>query len=225
MNTKRLVQRIATATRSLYTTFDATIGRPKGVTCARGCAHCCNLLVFWTIPEAVAALSEARARGWNVRVGAPAERLSTQRAALREPVMTQAVWVQRRVPCPFLTDTAECSIYAMRPCPCRAYLVVSEPRHCDTRVEATVGVLDTSAFQWQILRGLTELSAEMGLLSCGFSPTAFALDLAAVLMTKGVDAANEALRAERMASHVSCATRWHHLWNHLPAQVPQWGTG
>lgn len=156
-------------------------------------------------------LTEARARRWDLRDGEPLRRLREQRAALDKTNVTLGAWVMAGLACPFLTEVQDCAVYAARPACCRLYCVATLPEDCDTRTVADVGVLDLGGATARSLITMMHLSAEVGLLSCGFSPMPVALHLASVLMGRGVVAVNEELRADVMDSDLRLGLRWSYL--------------
>jgi Fe-S-cluster containining protein len=97
----------------------------RKVQCKRGCAACCKINVSITREEAVllviAAAQKDVAIDWE-----KVERQSGHRLA----TWKDQTPVDRR--CVFLNNHEECSVYGHRPAACRKYLVVSDPKNCDT---------------------------------------------------------------------------------------------
>lgn len=119
------------------------------ISCAKGCAACCRMLVPVSAPEAfalrdmVAALPEARREAIRGKLAETAARL--ERAGLLAPLREIAetdrpltddllepinrAYYRLKLPCPFLEDEV-CSIYADRPAACRELLVTSPAAWC-----------------------------------------------------------------------------------------------
>lgn len=95
-----------------------------GVTCAKGCAHCCYIEVHVTADEAQLLIMVAKANGieidWeHVKHQAKAERWK------------QLDFKSRK--CVFLDADNTCSVYEYRPSTCRKYLVGSPPDRCNSQ--------------------------------------------------------------------------------------------
>lgn len=86
------------------------------IACGKGCAACCYIPLAVTAVEAIAAA--AAMRGNEVAV-------ARIRAGGAQPNGAER-W-RRRVPCVLLHE-GECTIYAVRPLPCRAYVSLSAAR-------------------------------------------------------------------------------------------------
>lgn len=97
------------------------------ISCRKGCAHCCHLYVTVTEPEAKL-LAENIHRADLGRLKAQAGKTLDQ--FMRLP------YGDRK--CAFLGRRDECTVYEHRPLVCRSHLVVSKPRHCDSRKGGTV---------------------------------------------------------------------------------------
>jgi Fe-S-cluster containining protein len=127
------------------------------ISCARGCAACCRMLVPVSAPEAfalrdmVAALPEARRQTVRRALADTAARL--ERAGLLAPLRQVAetdrpiadetmepinrAYYALKLPCPFLENEA-CSIYDDRPAACRELLVTSPADWCQDMVNKPV---------------------------------------------------------------------------------------
>jgi Fe-S-cluster containining protein len=119
------------------------------ISCTKGCAACCRMLVPVSAPEAfalrerIAALPETRQATLRRRLAESAARL--EEAGLLAPLQQIAetdrpltddrlepinrAYYQLQLPCPFLEEEA-CSIYEDRPAACRELLVTSPAEWC-----------------------------------------------------------------------------------------------
>lgn len=99
----------------------AETGKGLRLWCGPGCGNCCTLSVNATLPEALAIAatldsnSEERLVAKAARVIDHARHCSDARGFL-------AGYREAVGPCPFLDDTANCTIYRQRPLACRALL-------------------------------------------------------------------------------------------------------
>jgi Fe-S-cluster containining protein len=91
----------------------------RRIDCRKGCTACCYIPLAVTVVEAVAAAA---------RASTDAATLARVRAAAEQQLSAAERWRQR-LPCVLLRDR-ECTIYAHRPLPCRAYVSV-DVRRCD----------------------------------------------------------------------------------------------
>jgi Fe-S-cluster containining protein len=127
------------------------------ISCARGCAACCRMLVPVSAPEAfalrdmVAALPAERRQEFQRRVEAALGRLERAGllASLRQvaetdrPITDETMepinraYYALKLPCPFLENEA-CSIYDDRPAACRELLVTSPAEWCQDMVNKPV---------------------------------------------------------------------------------------
>lgn len=127
------------------------------ISCARGCAACCRMLVPVSPPEAfalrdlVAALPEARRQTIQRALEATTGRLEQagllpqlrQIAETDRPLADESLepinraYYSLKLPCPFLEQEA-CSIYEDRPSACRELLVTSPAEWCADMVTKPV---------------------------------------------------------------------------------------
>jgi Fe-S-cluster containining protein len=133
------------------------------ISCQKGCAACCRMLVPVSPLEAIAlrryilSLPEARRRHFLDKIDEAKRRL--EHAGLLgalvdvgdsgdahsdddvEPLNRD--YYALRMPCPFLDDE-QCSIYEHRPAACRELLVTSPPELCDDLAHNAVAPIDVS---------------------------------------------------------------------------------
>ena len=153
-----------------------SVGSGKPVSCRRGCAACCRMLVPLSVPEALAlhewvqALPAEQQDQIVSRIEEAKsllvwhglwQQLSDLCEAEQQPNddMLEAInraYYALRVPCPFLQDEL-CVIYDERPAACRELLVSSPPERCDDLItnpepiSAPIRVSTVLALLWQDL--------------------------------------------------------------------------
>jgi Fe-S-cluster containining protein len=110
-------------------------GNAAKVACKKGCAHCCYTEVGITRDEALLLHHAAQEAGIKI----DAERLRAQ-AAHEDKKWPELDYKQRG--CVFLSADNTCGVYEHRPTACRKYMVVGDPKQCDSREHygAKVGV-------------------------------------------------------------------------------------
>ena len=133
------------------------------ISCQKGCAACCRMLVPVSPLEAIAlrryilSLPEERRRHFLDKVDEAKRRL--EQAGLLGALVDVADsgdtrsdedveplnrdYYALRMPCPFLEDE-QCSIYEHRPAACRELLVTSPPELCDDLAHNAVAPIDVS---------------------------------------------------------------------------------
>ncbi len=157
--------------------------------CAPGCAYCCHLVVFASVPELLALAAHLRA------ALSPAELEERTRAitdaALAVADLDQAARAASKRPCPLLdVPSGQCTAYAARPLACRAY------NSCDAATCARA--FDEALTRWEVPVDLFQLTVgrnvRAGLLAAahaaGLDPGPFELSvgLALALRTKDAEA-------------------------------------
>ena len=127
------------------------------VSCRKGCAHCCHLLVeiFWEEARELAAwvqqLPDADRTQWYTKIKSNADafvELCNNRKHWRlyaEPFsdedmefpdgLCDAYFGKVMRPCAFLGEDGVCQSYASRPSSCRLHLVTSDPELCRADAE------------------------------------------------------------------------------------------
>lgn len=141
-----------------YERFDADLQkdlRNAGISlsripCKKGCAHCCEMAIFVSLPEAALIVERypqvvRSVRGELMRQEALTLELGVTEAILnifdQRPETTAArsafnrrFW-ETKTPCPFLDKTTKaCRVYEARPLACRNHTVVDlDPKNCGIR--------------------------------------------------------------------------------------------
>lgn len=108
--------------------------RGLGVACAKGCNHCCRLVVTCTAPEIL------RVAHWlRQQPGAAATTLiaAVTAAATGREGLTAVELNGQKLPCPMLMSAA-CGVYAVRPLPCRSLFSMSA-QACAEAIDAGTG--------------------------------------------------------------------------------------
>ena len=168
--------------------------------CAAGCAFCCHLSVFASVPELLVLAAHLRATLTDAELAARTEATVAAAAAVRE--LGQKERAAARRPCPLLGGldgaTRQCGVYAARPLACRAY------NSCDAGV--CEKAFDDAATHWDLPTDLFQLTvsrnARKGLISAVFAagldpgPYELAPGLAVALTIP--DAARRWLAGERI---------------------------
>jgi Fe-S-cluster containining protein len=127
------------------------------ISCEKGCAACCRMLVPISVPEAFALTNAIDQLDQNERNRLLAKLDQAQQQLARagilkqlssladssEPLNDEAIeplnraYYALRMPCPFL-DNETCSIYADRPAACRELAVTSPATECQEMTKQTV---------------------------------------------------------------------------------------
>jgi Fe-S-cluster containining protein len=171
--------------------------------CAAGCGFCCHTDVLVTPPELLHIARHLRATRGTDELSALKARLSELAARTRE--MAAADWKRARIPCPFLDGaTSSCTIYDVRPGPCRAYNSVSLPKCLELYdTGADVSVPCNGVQQSSILAVGIGLAAACRLHELEWEGVSLTAGLAQILDQE--DAAERWLAGERLfeASHTT----------------------
>ena len=151
----------------------------EGITCKKGCTHCCEHFVSVPVSHAVVIADYLYAsekamsiflRGygkWRRSIEEDPQATAVF-GDLQEDTASAAVvktssqellsaYHVLAIPCPFL-DGGRCSIYAVRPVCCAAYFSVSPPEHClaDSTTPATIFEVTPSQANLRKLAQLTD---------------------------------------------------------------------
>lgn len=147
-----LMRRLGEEAQALEVTRSLESG--KALSCHKGCAACCRMLVPLSGPEAFALRDWVRSRPADQQ-----EHIARRFSEAKAPLLAHGVWPQLaalcdaplamddealdgvnrsyyalRLPCPFLEEEI-CTIYDERPTACRELLVTSPSQHCDDLTE------------------------------------------------------------------------------------------
>lgn len=161
---------------------------PHVVSCSKGCAACCKLLIIISTEEAIAIASaypqvlrgarekllaqEAKLESLHIAVceeQSPGSALTEETdlrdseslAAWREyNDKLSALWLNEREPCVFLQPDNTCGVYAMRPVACRMHFVVSDPALCGAPAETLVAKLSIKE-EYSLRKRLAELAGDI----------------------------------------------------------------
>ncbi|MFO0706759.1 MAG: YkgJ family cysteine cluster protein [Nitrospira sp.] len=153
-----LMRRLGEEAQALEEQRSRDAGRP--LTCAKGCAACCRMLVPVSAPEAFALRAYMQTLPEAER-----SRLTQRLAATRTTLLARGLWTKLtdmgeateppddaalepinrayfslQLPCPFLENEI-CSIYEQRPAACRELLVTSPAERCQDPVAQQVEAL------------------------------------------------------------------------------------
>lgn len=146
---------------------ETAAGRPP--TCRRGCTACCHHAVPLSVAEAhaITAVIDALPADDKARIEARFDAATAKAAdaGLLGPLTAtldgapfehNRAWFAARIPCPFLGDAGDCTIYAARPLACREFLVSTDPAACSDAPE-TVRPVPLLA---RLARALTAVSRD-----------------------------------------------------------------
>jgi len=150
-----LMRRLGEEAQALEVARSADAG--KIVSCHKGCAACCRMLVPLSAPEAFALREWIRSCPTDQQ-----DRISARFATTKSQLQSHGIWQRLsemceastqlnddaleelnreyyalRMPCPFLEEEV-CTIYDERPAACRELLVTSPPERCDDLINSPV---------------------------------------------------------------------------------------
>lgn len=126
---KQLGRRMLAVYRELDAPLQKYAAEGK-TTCQKGCAHCCHLQVYISLPEAVALAEKVMS---DPKLTADTVRKCYE---MLPKLKTDSVeFFKQALPCVFLNDAKECSVYDVRPMPCRHHYVASPPEDCSPMVD------------------------------------------------------------------------------------------
>jgi Fe-S-cluster containining protein len=133
--------------------------RGEPPSCKRGCDGCCRLPINVYLPEATpVALRILSEPGWRERLTRVAEH-----ARKTVQVEDERDWVPLQIPCPLLdVEKRECSMYEVRPTPCRWYFVSSDKKLCYSTTPVAARVLNTLPVQALWTRIVCDSATEKG---------------------------------------------------------------
>lgn len=176
-------KRVRLTVTSFYDVLDEAaekmVAREGDISCAKGCAACCNMTVQSSIEEALVivqrypdvvhdVLPELVRQEERLDEIVKEEKLVDFISPEGAAVLSRRWWQEAR-PCAFLRDGL-CSIYEARPYACRNYFVKSDPALCG----GPPGTKVTMCTPVDRARGLELLAARLpnGTINLGLLPTA-----------------------------------------------------
>ncbi len=163
--------------------------------CAPGCAYCCHLSVFASVPEILFLAAGLRATLTTEQLVAVTARVVEAAAAFAEASREERASAKR--PCPLLdVATGRCGVYEVRPLVCRAY------NSCDVGVCKTA--FDEALVHWEMPVDLVQLSASRnvrsgllaGVFAAGLDPGPYELACGLAVALTVDDAAERWLAGE-----------------------------
>lgn len=121
-------------------------------TCKTGCNHCCHQLATITVVEGLLIAEKLLEKpDWKALLPVLREKAL---AACFDGV-NKNTYYEKRIACAFLREGL-CSIYEIRPSPCRYHYVVSDPSRCDPEHgEGTTAIIDMLPLE-EMVWGLSE---------------------------------------------------------------------
>jgi len=165
-----------------------------GVTCKKGCTHCCMLPATATVPELVPVVEYLTGQcDWGKRKPALESELTRQLTAFDNVnVLDERErddFFARQIPCAFLKDRS-CEIYPVRPAVCRYHMVVSPPQNCALgSADPNVALVDWREIENTVaIKGATAFGELTG------GPIALAFVLAADLLDVKLDVDRELVK-------------------------------
>jgi Fe-S-cluster containining protein len=136
---------------ALYVRYDAylkaVLGTGEPTTCSRGCSHCCSHYVTSVEPfELVFLHGRVRALPeYPNRIVSLHRRAALFHSILEKETGAEAEdkalyrYYLRNQPCPFLSSSGACGIYALRPISCRMFFSQSSPALCRGKAVTSPG--------------------------------------------------------------------------------------
>lgn len=205
--------------RALDAALKKTEENGRKPTCSKGCDHCCHILMFATVPEAIFTLAVAEQEGLDVEAMKPA--ILDQTADSLMPDMSLTKWfTEKRRPCALLQADGSCGVYKARPTSCRVYYVVSDPSACAfDHATGEVSALNTLGLLVPAVQTLDNIAKALGLVSVGLGTWAMNLRAALAFREGGMEAANAAMMAMRMDDLEKAHARLHQIKHGKPQIV------
>jgi Putative zinc- or iron-chelating domain len=128
--------------------------------CIKGCSHCCSHKVGVTVPEVVAIVEYLRTLPGQLDVVRKKAALLAQNPL----IFSDSEKPRARISCALLHDDGSCSVYGVRPLPCRSWLSVdveSCKLHLDEQAEPRL-VLAAARTGRAIQLGLVKVMDDLG---------------------------------------------------------------
>lgn len=144
MSTPEGKMSITEALDAVYAEVDPQVekhAKERGVTCRKGCSHCCMMLAIITLADGVYIAEELlRKEDWKEWL----PRLVDASKEFCIVGIEKSMWFYKQVPCVFLKDNL-CSVYEKRPSACRYHMVISPPENC------AVGAADSGTLMLDLI--------------------------------------------------------------------------
>lgn len=136
---ERSVAEAHAETVQIATDYETKVRATGGVSCTRGCSHCCHYPVIISVWEGIQLyLWLSQNKMWT-------RKLREVFSATKDKTWDLApeIWILSQIPCPLLKDN-ECSAYEARPLFCRTVFSRGDPYYCHPHRLGTgqAGILD-----------------------------------------------------------------------------------
>lgn len=166
VNTKITKEEAFRKLKKLYEKLDvASSPAAEVASCRQGCGHCCKLLVLTSklekeyIDEYLSShYSEEEIAKFKEKIKKHKELLSKiivyRDGSFNKDIKNE--YLSYRIPCAFLDENENCSIYEVRPFICRKYLVFDSPEVCSALTKDTTQYY--SAFQTTVKEAIIKLN-------------------------------------------------------------------
>lgn len=216
----RTSERLRVLYRDVDDRMDA-IGSGVALSCRRGCAHCCQMPVMASIPEALVLVEHLLARpGGEAGLRARLPEMRRQTELLYDRSTTHAGYFARQIPCVFLDPDGACGVYPARPTACRLHAVTSPADHCAASSDLPVAKLDLADLHDGVWAEAMIAARAEGI-PFGYGPLPLAVTLALALATGGREALLALLDGTPFGRGVpSDQAEWAHLTVPSPAARP-----
>lgn len=186
----------------------------NNTTCRKGCASCCNLLVYISLPEAVAIAEKV--------LEDPARTADVLRKCyeqIQKLHLDADKYFRQAVPCMFLDESKACTVYDVRPMPCRHHYVVSPPEDCSPLVDGkTIVRLNTQKADVFVTQESLRVSKQRQI-PLLLAPIPVAVMWATKLLTEGEAAFMRALETEEDLGLMDIRGWTQHAFNRVSLPV------
>ena len=142
----------------LYSELDPiaeAAAKQEGVSCSKGCNHCCYMQTMVTLTEAIPmAQAIFNTDKWMTAV----RRLERSAKKAKDASISRADWFLLKRPCPLLDkERGVCSVYSTRPSACRYYYAANDPEECSySNIDGGVLLLDLTKLEAQVWKFTSE---------------------------------------------------------------------
>lgn len=122
-----------------------------GTTCTKGCDHCCHIATVISPADATLIADHLLSKpDWQALLPQLAEGARAAFGPDGEPLSRERFF-EKHLACPFLRDHS-CSIYQVRPMPCRAHFVISDPVLCSIDADSPIRKIDFFEMEGEALQ-------------------------------------------------------------------------